>query len=113
MALLGGIAYIALQVGESRTTGMIGLLAGGSAAPGLFVAGAPFADDSHFPAAVALSLPLWMVLGYVSAHRATRRSLASWRDFWRELIWLTVAVMVGAAGALVVATATLGQSLIV
>lgn len=115
MAILGGISYtvLALDVGDGRETGMIGLFAGGSAAPGLFVAGAPFADDTHFPIAIALSVPLWMLLGLVAAHRATRRPLASWRDFWRELGWLTLAVFVGAAGALVTATLALGQSLIV
>ena len=112
MALLGAIAFAALQFDDGRLSGMVGLLAGGSAAPGLFVAGAPFADDTHFPIAVAASVPLWLVIGFVASRRATRRALASWRDFWRELTWLTIAVIAGAGLALVVATAQLGQSLI-
>ena len=112
MALLGAIAFGALQLDDGRASGMVGLLAGGAAAPGLFVAGAPFADDTHFPLAVAASVPLWLVLGFVASRRATRRALASWRDFWRELMWLTIAVVAGAALALAIATAQLGQSLV-
>jgi anti-sigma-K factor RskA len=61
---------------------------------------------------VAASVPLWLVLGFVASRRATRRALASWRDFWRELMWLTIAVVAGAALALAIATAQLGQSLV-
>ena len=113
MAVLGAIAYVAIEFDDSRTSGLIGLLAGGAAAPGLLVAGAPFADDTQFPLAVAASIPLWLFLGFVASRRATSQPVASWRDFWRELLWLTLAVVVGAGLALVVATAVLGQSLVI
>ena len=113
MAVLGAIAYVAIEFDDSRTSGLIGLLAGGAAAPGLLVAGAPFADNTQFPLAVAASIPLWLILGWVASRRATRQPVASWRDFWRELLWLALAVVVGAGLALVVATAVLGQSLVI
>ena len=58
------------------------------------------------------SVPMWIVLGFVASRRATASSVASWRDYWRELLWLTVAVVMGAIAALVAATTILGESLI-
>ena len=55
---------------------------------------------------------LWVLLGFVASRRATRSPVASWRTFGRELFWLAFAVMLGAIVALVVATLTLGDSLL-
>ena len=52
------------------------------------------------------------VLGLIASRRATKRPVASWRDYTRELIWLTIGVVMGAVAALVPATAVLGESLI-
>lgn len=112
MAILGAASVISLRVGDGRTSGLIGLLAGVSAAPGLLVAGAPLADDGRYPLAVLASIPLWILLGWIASRRATKRSMASWSDYTRELIWLTIGVAMGAVGALVVATSVLGESLI-
>jgi hypothetical protein len=112
MMLLGGIALVSLRVGEGRASGLIGLVGGVSAAPGLLVAGAPFADDGRYPLAIVASAPLWLVLGLIASRRATQAVVASWRDYWRELLWLTVAVMAGATIALLIATSVLGESLI-
>lgn len=112
MAVMGLIARVALVTSDSRASGIVGLLGGVSAAPGLLVAGAPFADDSNYPLAVIASIPFWLVLGLIASRRATRSVISSWRDYWRELVWLTVAVVIGAAGALVVATNLLGESLV-
>jgi hypothetical protein len=112
MAVLGGISWGSLQIGEGRTSGMLGLVSGVAAAPGLLVAGAPFADDARFPQAIVASIPLWLLLGWLASRRATLPALASWRDYWRELFYLTVAVVLGAIGALVVATLALGESLV-
>ena len=71
MALFGAISVIALRVGDGRTSGLIGLVAGVSAAPGLLVAGAPLADDAQYPLAVLASVPLWLFLGFVASRRAT------------------------------------------
>lgn len=113
MAVLGAASWTILQLGEGRTSGLLGLVTGVSAAPGLLVVGAPFADESSYPLAVVASAPLWLLLGFLASRRATRRVIASWRDYWRELLVLAVAVVVGAVAALVIATAVLGESLIV
>lgn len=113
MAVLGGGAILALRVGDGKTSGLIGLVGGVSAAPGLLVAGAPFADDAMYPVAVLASIPLWLALGFLASRRATRTPIAAWRDYARELFWLTVAVVLGACGALIAATTILGESLIV
>ncbi len=112
MALIGAIAWFALETSDSRASGIVGLLGGVSAAPGLLVAGAPFADESNYPLAVIGSIPLWLVLGLIASRRATRSAVASWRDYWRELVWLTVAVVIGASIALIAATNLLGESLV-
>ena len=113
MIALGGIALASLGLGDGRNSGLIGLFAGATAAPGLLVAGAPFADESRYPLAVLATVPLWLLLGYVAAHRATRRPIAAWSDYARELLYLTIAVAVGASVALFVAAEVVGQSLIV
>ncbi|HEY5663914.1 MAG TPA: hypothetical protein VIS05_07755 [Ilumatobacter sp.] len=113
MVILGATSVIALRVGDGRSSGLIGLLTGVSAAPGLLVAGAPLAGDDQYPLAVLASVPLWLALGWLASRRATARSIASWRDYAREMAWLTIAVIMGAITALVAATALLSESLIV
>lgn len=112
MIVLGAISWLALRLGDGKTSGLIGLLAGTAAAPGLLVAGVPFADDENYPMAVLASIPLWLLLGFVASRRATRSPMASWRHYWFELMWLAVAVVLGAAVALAAATALLGESLL-
>ena len=62
--------------------------------------------------AVLASVPLWLVLGLVASRRATRSTVASWRDYWREMAFLTVAVVIGAIVALAAATKILDESLV-
>ena len=112
MALLGASAWLALRLSDGRTSGLVGLLAGVSAAPGLLVVGAPFANNDGYPLAVVASIPLWIVLGLVAAFRATTNPVASWLDFWREMTWMTAAVIAGSVGAIVAATVVLGESLV-
>ena len=113
MAVLGAVSAIALRSGDGRTSGLIGLVGGVAAAPGLLIAGAPFADDGRYPLAVLASVPLWLVLGFLASRRATRSPIAAWGDYWRELFWLAIAVLIGACGALIAATAIFGESLLV
>ncbi len=113
MAVFGVISLVSLRVGNGRTSGLIGLMSGVSAAPGLLVAGAPFADDSRYPLAVLASIPLWLLLGLLASRRATARPVANWADYWRELLWLTLGVVAGACAALIAASMVLGESLIV
>ena len=113
MAVLGAVSYIALRFWDGRASGLVGLLAGVSAAPGLLVAGAPFADEANYQNAVLGSIGLWLVLGFLASRRATRSPMAAWRDYWREMVWLTIAVVMGAVAALVAATAILGETIVV
>lgn len=113
MALIGGAAWLVLQIGDGRKSGLFGLGAGVTAAPGLLVAGAPFADSGSYPLAVLGSIPLWALLGLVASRRATASPVATWADYGRELLWLTVAVAIGALAALAVAAGVLGESLVV
>lgn len=113
MALIGGAAWLVLEIGDGRKSGLFGLAAGVTAAPGLLVAGAPFADSGNYPLAVLGSIPLWVVLGVVASRRATASPVAAWGDYARELLWLTVAVAFGAVAALAAAAVVLGESLVV
>ena len=62
------------------------------------VVGVPFASsDTWYPIGIALSVPLWLVVGYLAARTATRNPVATWRDFWRAYRWLAVGVWVGVA----------------
>jgi hypothetical protein len=112
MALLGGAALVALRLGDGRGSGLFGLIGGVSAAPGLLIAGAPLASSDHYPAAVLASIPLWLLLGLIASRRSTVRAVASWRDYWREMTFLTIGVVLGAIAALVAATQILGESIV-
>lgn len=112
MAVLGGIAMLALRIGDGRLSGLVGLIGGVSAAPGLLLAGAPLASSENYPIAVLASVPLWLVLGLIASRRATTQVVASWRDFWRELTFLVIGVVLGALAALIAATQILGESIV-
>jgi len=112
MAALGTVAWLALRLGDGRTSGLIGLVGGVSAAPGLLIAGAPLADGSSYPLAVLASIPLWLCLGFLAARRATISPIADWADYWREMGWMIIVVVLGSCAALIAATAVLGESLL-
>ena len=112
MIVLGGISLLSLAVFDGRVSGLVGLFAGATAAPGLLVAGAPFGDESVYPLAIAASVPFWLLLGFVAAWRATRRPIASWADYSRELLYLTLAVGLGVTIALLVSAQVVGESLV-
>lgn len=113
MAVIGGAAWLVLEIGDGRKSGLFGLATGVIAAPGLLVVGAPFADSANYPLAVLGSVPLWAVLGLLASRRATSRPIATWGDYGREMVWLTAAVAFGALAALGIATLVLGESLVV
>lgn len=105
------MAWLALEFGNGRLSGVIGLFGGVIAAPGLLVAGAPFGDDATYRFAVLASAPLWILIGIVASRRSTRSPIAVWSDFWREYTWLAVGVALGAVGGLVAASTVLGETL--
>ena len=104
------MAWLALRLGEGRTSGLAGLIGGVIAAPGLLVAGAPFADDTYHLHAVAGSALLWMLIGWIASRRATRSPIATWADYWREYVWIGSGVAIGAVAALVATATVLGES---
>lgn len=110
-AAIGGLAWLALELGDGRLSGIVGLFGGVIAAPGLLVAGAPFGDDSTYRIAVLASVPLWLLIGIVAARRSTRSPIAVWSDFWREYTWLAMGVALGAVGGLAAASTVLGETL--
>lgn len=112
MVILGTVALVALRIGENRLSGLVGLIGGVSAAPGLLLAGAPLASSDNYPLAVVASVPLWLLLGLIASRRATTLAVATWSDYVRELVFLTVAVVLGALAALIAATQILGESIV-
>ncbi|MEY2974288.1 MAG: hypothetical protein RIR49_708 [Actinomycetota bacterium] len=110
--MLGLVAVVVLWAGSGRVSALIGLVAGVTAAPGLLAIGAPIAEQSTYPAAIFGSMVFWAALGLVAAWRATRRPVASWRDFWAAYLWLAAAVVLGAALGIAIAAARLGESLL-
>lgn len=111
-AVLGGISLLLLRGHTSLVRGIAGFLTAVLAAPGLLVAGAPLRSGrSIYLGAVAGSAVLWMVVGVIAARRATRLPAASWRDFWREYLWLAVGVWLGVVVALVAVNLVFGRAL--
>jgi hypothetical protein len=111
-AVLGVIAVITLRLGDSTASGLIGLVLGVFAAPGLLAVGAPFSSASLYPIGVAISVGLWLVVGLLASRRATRNPMASWADFWRNYWWLAGGIWVGATAALLIARYALGEALV-
>jgi uncharacterized membrane protein YfcA len=111
-AAVGLVAVLSLTLADSATSGLIGLVCGVIAAPALLVVGAPLADSDRYPMAIAASIPLWLLVGFLASRRATRSPMATWREYWREYWYLAAGVAIGAVGALVVATLVLGESLL-
>jgi hypothetical protein len=111
-AVLGAIALLALNLGDSTASGLVGLVLGVFAAPGLLAVGAPFSSATLYPVGIAISVALWLVVGYLAARRATRNPMASFGDFWRNYWWLAVGIWVGATAALLIARYALGEALV-
>ncbi len=109
---LGLFSLLLLRGHTSAGRGGAGFLTAVLAAPGLLVAGAPLRSGSGFYlGAVVGSAVLWMIVGAVAARRATRLPVASWRDFWREYLWLAFGVWLGVLAALVAVNLMFGRAL--
>ena len=59
------LALLLLNLGNRASTGLSGLFLGVFAAPGLLAVGAPFSSSSWYPLGIAISVVLWLVVGFV------------------------------------------------
>jgi hypothetical protein len=92
--------------------GIAGFLTAVLAAPGLLVVGAPLRTGTGvYLGAVVGSAVLWMIVGAISARRATRVPAASWRDYWHEYVWLAFGVWLGVVVALAAVNLIFGRAL--
>jgi hypothetical protein len=111
-AVLGALSLVLLRGHTSLVRGVAGFLAAVAAAPGLLVAGVPLRSGGNvYMAAIGGSAALWLILGVVASRRATQSPVASWRDFWREYLWLATGVWLGVIVALVAVDLILGRAL--
>jgi len=110
--LLGLFSLLLLRGNTSLARGVAGFLAAILAAPGLLVAGAPLRSGrSVYLGAVLGSAVLWLIVGTIAARRATRMPAASWRDYWREYLWLAAGVGLGVVLALGTVNLIFGRAL--
>lgn len=111
--MLGAVAALALHDNTSSTRGIGGFAAAVFAAPAMLAFGVPLASGSSKVMLGALvSAAIWFALGLLAARRATRSPVATWRDFWRELVWLVGGVWLGTVIALVVVQLAVGGAIL-
>ncbi|MEO8267499.1 MAG: hypothetical protein ABI706_18510 [Ilumatobacteraceae bacterium] len=111
-AAMGCLSLLLLSAHTSLARGAAGFLTAVFAAPGLLVAGAPLRSGGVvYLGGVIGSGVLWMIVGVIAARRATRLPVASWRDYWREYVWLAVGVWLGALVALIAVNLVFGRAL--
>jgi hypothetical protein len=105
-----GVASSRLLQGNTTTQGVLGFATAVLAAPALMPFGVPFSEGSGPIVIGALvSAALWLVIGFVAARRATRSPVATWRDFWREYLFLAAGAWLGAILSLGVIQLLLGR----
>jgi hypothetical protein len=106
------LSLLLLHHNNSFGRGILGFLAAVFAAPGLLVVGAPLRTGGGvYTGAVLGSAALWMLIGAIAARRATRSPVASWRDYWREYLWLAAGAWIGVVAALVAVNLVFGRAL--
>jgi len=110
--IVGGLGLATLRWSEASWSGTVGLLGGVLGAPGLLLAGVPFGDHGLYPAAIAGSIVAWLLIGFLASRRATRNPMATWPDFWRHCIPLTIGVWVGAGIGLLAAALVIGDGVL-
>jgi len=112
-AALAAVAWMLVHDNASTVRGVASFLLAALAAPVLLVAGVPLSGGpgAHLWA-IAASAALWLLVGMVASHRATRLPVATWRDFWRDYLWLAAGVWLGVVAALAAANLLLGRTLV-
>jgi hypothetical protein len=109
-AVLGVLALVLLEGNSSAWRGLSSYLCAVLAAPCLLVAGVPLSSGTGvYLVGIAGSAVIWLALGTLAARRATRRPVATWRDFWREYLWLAGGVWLGVILALGIVALVLGR----
>lgn len=109
-AAMGALALLLHANSTTTWQGMGSFLLAVLAAPCLLVAGVPLSSGGNvYVVAIAASVAIWFGVATIAARRATRTPVASWRDFWREYLWLAGGVWLGVAGALLAADLLLGR----
>ncbi|HEY0519808.1 MAG TPA: hypothetical protein VGC84_09985 [Ilumatobacteraceae bacterium] len=111
-AVIGCMSLLLLRGHTSFVRGIAAFLTAILAAPGLLVAGVPLRSGGGvYVLAVVGSAVLWMIVGVISARRATRLPAASWRDYWHEYAWLAAGVWLGVVVALAAVDLMFGRAL--
>ena len=110
--IVGGSAYLALQLSDATWSGPYGLVGGYLGAPALLAVGAPFGDRGLYPLAAIASAVMWMLIGFLAARRATRNPMASWADYWRHYLWMLGGIWFGVAVGLAIATVRIGTGVL-
>ena len=111
-AVVGAIALLTLEFSDGTLSGVIVLVTGICAAPGLLAFGGPLATSNDRPIGIALSVVLWLVVGVVATRVATRNPVASFTDYWRAYRWLAAGVFLGSLVALGAASLVIDRSLL-
>ncbi len=112
-AALGLLAVVLQHGSNGPVRGVSSFLFAVLAAPVLLVAGVPLSHGGGVYLLSALaSAAVWFAVGVAASVRATKRPAATWRDFWREYLWLATGVWVGVVAALVAADLVLGRALL-
>jgi hypothetical protein len=111
--VMGGLAWWLIRDNSSTVRGVASFVLAVLGVPVLLVAGVPLSTGGQvWLVSILGSVALWLAVGIVASRRATRSPVASWRDFWREYLWLAGGVWLGVVGALVAANLVLGRALI-
>ena len=105
MALVG-LILVALP---GSLFGVLGFLVLLISLPVLPMLGVPaVSSNSAYLLAFFLSMVLWFAVGHVSALRATRKAVAGWPEWIREVRPFAIGIWIGALLSLLISTVVLG-----
>lgn len=111
-AILGAVALLTLELTDGTVSGVVVLITGIGAAPGLLAFGGPLATSDERPIGIAISIVLWLIVGVIASRVATRNPVASFTDYWRAYRWLALGVLIGSMAALGAASLVIDRSLL-
>jgi polyferredoxin len=101
-AVVVGVIGVLLIALPGRITGLIGFALIIAAFPLMVAFGIPLSIGVvSITLGAVTSLALWFALGQWAAHRATKEAVADWRDWWRTMWPLALAMALGGGGGFV------------